>query len=88
MGKTELHLNSPCFLKLLAAEYFPENNSSIFISHSLMVTCCLDVLKKSSKRKDVTIKKENVEVLQQTIHSRKETDWEDENLGFDVVFVG
>ena len=53
-----------------------------------MVTCCWDVLKKSSKRKDMTIKKENVEVLQQTIHSGKETDWEDENLGFDVVFVG
>ena len=36
----------------------------------------------------MTIKKENVEVLRQTIHRRKETDWEDENLGFDVVFVG
>ena len=58
------------------------------MSHSLMVTCCWDVLKKSSKRKDMTIKKENVEVLQQTIHSGKETDCEDENLGFDVVFVG
>ena len=52
-----------------------------------MFTCCLDVLKKSSEINKVTMKKENVEVLQQTIHSRKEADWEDENLGFDVVFV-
>ena len=38
-----------------------------------MVTCSLDALEKSSKRKQMRIKKEKVEVLQQTIHSRKET---------------
>ena len=39
-----------------------------------MVTCSLDALKKSSKRKEMIIKKEKVEVLQQTIiYSRKET---------------
>ena len=32
-----------------------------------MVTCSLDVFKKSSKRKEMRIKKEKVEVLQQTI---------------------
>ena len=48
-------------------------NISIFIYHSLMVTCSLDALKKSSKRKEMRIKKEKVEVLQQTIYSRKET---------------
>ena len=37
-----------------------------------MVTCSLDALKKSSKRKEMIIKKEKVEVLQQTIiYSRK-----------------
>ena len=39
-----------------------------------MVTCSLDALKKSSKRKEMRIKKEKFEVLQQnTICSRKET---------------
>ena len=38
-----------------------------------MVTCSLDALKKSSKRKEMRIKKEKVEVFQQTIYSRKET---------------
>ena len=37
-----------------------------------MVTCSLDALKKSSKRKEMRIKKEKVEVLQQTIQSRTE----------------
>ena len=37
-----------------------------------MVTCSLDALKKSSKRKEMRIKKVTVEVLQQTIYSRKE----------------
>ena len=37
-----------------------------------MLTCSLDALKKSSKRKEMRIRKENVEVLQQTIY-RKET---------------
>ena len=37
-----------------------------------MVTCFLDALKKSSKRKEMRIKKEKAEVLQQTIYSRKE----------------
>ena len=39
-----------------------------------MVTCSLDALKKSSKRREIGIKKEKVEVLQQTIYSRKETE--------------
>ena len=38
-----------------------------------MVTYSLDALKKSSKRKEMRIKKENVEVLLQTKNSRKET---------------
>ena len=37
-----------------------------------MVTCSLDAFKKSSKRKEMRIKKEKVEVLQ-TMCSRKET---------------
>ena len=38
-----------------------------------MVTCSLDALKKSLIRKEMRIKKEKVEVLQQTIiYSRKE----------------
>ena len=73
LDKIELHLTSTCFLKLLAAEYLRETNISIFISHSLIVICSLDAFKKSSKRKDMRIKKENVEVLQQTLYSRKET---------------
>ena len=38
-----------------------------------MVTCSLDALRKSTKRKEMRIKKDIVEVLQQTIDSRKET---------------
>ena len=38
-----------------------------------MVTCSLDALKKSSTRKEMRIKKEKVEVLQQAIYGRKET---------------
>ena len=38
-----------------------------------MFTCSLDALKKSSKKKDMRIKKEKVEMLQQTIYSGKET---------------
>ena len=41
------------------------------MSHSLMVTCSLNALKKSSKRKEMRIKKEKVDVLQQTICSGK-----------------
>ena len=37
-----------------------------------MVICSLGALKKSSKRKEMRVKKEKVEVLQQTIYSRKE----------------
>ena len=60
-------------LELLAAEYLRQSNISNFIHHLVMVTCSLDALKKSSKRKGMRIKKEKVEVLQQTIYSRKET---------------
>ena len=71
--KIELHLNSTCLLELLAAEYLREINIYIFIYHSLMVTCSLDALKKSSKNEEMRIKKEKFEVLRQTIYSRKET---------------
>ena len=43
------------------------------MSHLLMATCSLDALKKSSKKKEMRIKKEKVDVLQQTIYSGKET---------------
>ena len=38
-----------------------------------MVACSLDALKKYSKRKEMRIKKEKVDMLQQTIYSGKET---------------
>ena len=38
-----------------------------------MVICNLDVLKKSSKKKETRIKKEIVEVLQQGSYRRKRT---------------
>ena len=38
-----------------------------------MFTCSIDALKKSSKKKDMRIQKEKVEMLQQTIYSGKET---------------
>ena len=38
-----------------------------------MITCSLDALKKFFKRKEMRIKKEKVEVLQQNIYSRKKT---------------
>ena len=43
------------------------------MSHSLMATCSLDALKKSSKKKEMRIKKKKVGVLQQTIYSGKGT---------------
>ena len=45
-----------------------------------MVTCSLDGLKKSSKRKEMRIKKGKVEALQQTIGERKGKDQDDEFL--------
>ena len=59
-------------LELLAAEYLHETNISNFIYHLLMITCSLHTLK-SPKRKEMGIKNEKVQVLQQTIYSRKET---------------
>ena len=38
-----------------------------------MVTCSLDALKTPSKTTEMRIKKEKVEVLEQTLYSRKET---------------
>ena len=38
-----------------------------------MVTCSLDALKNSSKRKEMRMKQDKVEVLQQTIYKRNET---------------
>ena len=46
-----------------------------------MVTCSLDGLKKSSKRKEMRMKKLKVEVLPQTIGDRKGKDQDDEFLG-------
>ena len=60
-------------LELLAAEYLCKTNTSNFIYNLLMVTCSLDALEQSSKRKAMIIKKEKVEVLPQTIYSRKDT---------------
>ena len=59
-------------LELLATEYLRESNISNFIYHLLIVTGSLDSLKKSSNRKEMRVKKEKVQVLQQTIYSRKE----------------
>ena len=66
-------LPSLASLELLAAEYLRETNISNFIYHLLMVTCSLDALKKSSKSKEMRIKKEKVVVLQQSIYSKRET---------------
>ena len=41
--------------------------------HLLMLTCSLDAFKKTLKRKKMRMNKEKVEVLQQTVFSRKET---------------
>ena len=60
-------------LELLAAEYLRETNMLNFKSHLLMVTFSLDALKKTSKKKEMGIKQEKVEGLQQTIYSIKET---------------
>ena len=38
-----------------------------------MVTCSLDDLKRSSKKKEMRKKMEKLEVLQETIYSRQET---------------
>ena len=42
-------------------------------NHLLMVSYSLDTLQKSSKRKEMRMEKEKVEVLQQTIYSVRET---------------
>ena len=57
---------------------------------AFMVICSLDVLKKSSKTKETRIKKEIVEVLQQTSYNKLVTVemMDDETLGFDLGFVG
>ena len=60
-------------LELLAAEYLRETNISNFMYHLLMLTCSLDAFKKTLKRKERRMNKEKVEVLQQTVFSRKET---------------
>ena len=44
-------------LELLAAEDLRESNISNFMYHLLMVTCSLDALKKSWKRKEMRMKK-------------------------------
>ena len=56
-----------------------------------MVTCSLDTLKESSKKKETRIKKKIVKVLQQASYRKKRTairNCNDEVLGFDLVFVG
>ena len=62
-------------LELLAAEYLRESNISNFVYYLLMVTCSLDALKKSWKRKGMK-------------GDRKVKDRDDEILGFDFVFGG
>ena len=69
-GKFQLHLTSTWFLELLAAEYLRETNVSIFYI-SFIVFCFLDALKKSSKKKEIKIKMETVEVLQKASYRRK-----------------
>ena len=71
--KLYLHLTSTHLLELLAGDYLHETNISIFII-SLMFTCSIDTLKKSSKKKETTIKKEIVEVLQQPSYRKKRTE--------------
>ena len=44
-------------LELVAAEYLHETNISNFICHLFMVTCFIDALEKSSKRKEMRITK-------------------------------
>ena len=80
-GKSSYILPPLASLELLAAEYLREANTSNFIYHLVMVTCSLDALKKSSKRKEMRIKKEKIKVLQQTIGDRKVKDQDDEFLG-------
>ena len=71
--KLYFHLTSTSLLKLLAGDYLYESNISIFII-SLMFTCSIDALEKSSKKKETTIKKEIVEVLQQPVYRKKGTE--------------
>ena len=68
--KLYLHLTSTCLLELLAGNNLHETNISIFII-SLMFTCSIDALKKSSKKKEMTIKKEIVKVRQQASSRKK-----------------
>ena len=66
-------LPPPASLELFAAEYLRETNISNWIYHLLMVTCSLDALKKSSKRKDLREKRKKSKLYTvQTIYSRKE----------------
>ena len=76
-------------LELLATEYLRESNISNFICHLLIVTGSLDALKKSSNRKEMRVKKEKVQVLQQTTVERRQKikDQDDEILGFDLYLM-
>ena len=52
-GKNEYYILPPlASLNLFAAEYLRETNISTFTYYLLTVTCFLDALKKSSKRKE------------------------------------
>ena len=56
--KIELYPNSTCLFELLAAGYLRKfNKKKKIVYHSLMVTCSLDALKKSSKRKEMRKKR-------------------------------
>ena len=70
LGKFELHPTSTCLLELLAAEYLHETNISIF-DISLMFICSLDALKKSSKKKKTSVKKEVVGLLNKLVTVEK-----------------
>ena len=59
-------------LELLAAEYLREANTSNFIYyHLLMAICSLDALKKSSKKKEMRIKKGKIYTVERKQKSKK-----------------
>ena len=62
-------------LELLAAEYIRETNISNCIYNLLMVTCSLDALKKSWRRKDMRIKRKNLRCCNKiyTVERRQES---------------
>ena len=56
--------------------------------HLLMVTCSLDALKKSSKKKEMRIKRKKSRCYNKLYTVERRQDQDDEMLGFGFVFVG